>query len=97
MEAVLKEQSVGGAAIAIAAITIALSGSVASKAATATSAGDVKCEGINRCKGHSDCKSGVHACKGQNYCKGQGWLNVTAEKCHAAGGHVLGGKALSPK
>jgi len=49
---------------------------------------DVHCYGVNACKGHNDCKGEHNACKGMGSCKGQGFLNMTAEACHEAGGTV---------
>jgi len=50
--------------------------------------GKVHCYGVNACKGQNDCKGESNACKGHGSCKGKGFLNMTAEKCAAAGGTV---------
>jgi hypothetical protein len=85
----MKIQTVSGATLAIAAVSLALSGGALAPAKAATP-GKVHCLGINSCKAKSDCHTPKNACKGMNACKAQGWLNVESEKaCADAGGKVL--------
>ena len=76
-----------GAALAIAAVSLALAGA-AMPVAAAT--GKVHCLGVNSCKGKSDCMTPKNSCKAMNACKGQGWIFVESEKaCADAGGKVM--------
>jgi uncharacterized membrane protein len=85
----MKNQMISGSTLAIAAVSIALSGAALAPA-KAAAAGKVHCFGVNGCKGKSDCHTPKNACKGMNACKAQGWLNVESEKaCTDAGGKVL--------
>lgn len=85
----MKNRTVNGSTLAIAAVSIALSGA-APAPAKGTTPGKVHCLGINSCKGKSDCHTPKNACKGMNACKAQGWLTVDSEKaCTDAGGKVL--------
>jgi hypothetical protein len=80
---------VSGAAIAVAAVALVVTGATVAPAAAKKSK-TVECAGINSCKGTSSCKTANSGCKGQNSCKGQGWLPAkTAAACEAKGGTVL--------
>lgn len=82
----MKINALSGAALAVAAVSLALAGGVTAAAATS---GKVHCLGVNSCKGKSDCHSPKNACKGMNACKGQGWnFTETAKACEDAGGKV---------
>ena len=83
----MKNNTHRGATLAIAAVSLALVGSVAT--ATAAKAAKVQCLGANSCKGKSDCHSPKNACKGMNACKGKGWVfEESAKACEEAGGTV---------
>jgi hypothetical protein len=82
----MKNNTRSTTALAIAAVSLALAGTV-TPAASATS--KVQCLGVNSCKGQSDCHSPKNACQGKNSCKGQGWKFVeSAKACEDAGGTV---------
>jgi hypothetical protein len=83
----MKNNTRSGAALAIAAISLALAGALAPAAAET---GKVHCLGANSCKGKSDCMTPKNSCKGMNACKGQGWAFTDSEQaCEAAGGKVM--------
>jgi uncharacterized membrane protein len=85
----IKNSTVSGSTLAIAAVSLALSGTVLSPAKAATP-GKVHCFGVNSCRAKSDCHTPKNACKGMNACKARGWLNVESEKaCTDAGGKIL--------
>ena len=85
----MKQIIKSGSLIAVAAATMALSGT-AMAATTTLSAGDkVHCAGINSCKGTSACATAENQCKGQNSCKGHGFLSVKASECFAKGGKII--------
>lgn len=76
-----------GSALAIAAVSLILSGAVSTMASATT--GNVRCLGVNSCKGKSNCHTPKNSCKGKNACKGQGWIYTeSAEACRDAGGKV---------
>ncbi|ATQ67988.1 MULTISPECIES: BufA2 family periplasmic bufferin-type metallophore [Methylosinus] len=78
-----------GSALAMAAVSLALAGAVATTAHAATP-GRVQCLGANACQGKGDCHSPKNACKGMNACKGKGWIHTdSAEACKEAGGKTL--------
>lgn len=79
-----------GAAIAVAAAGLFLSGTAAVVAAD-TKEAKVQCAGVKACKGKSDCATATSACMGQNACKGQGWLKMTEKQCLEKGGKVQKG------
>ena len=79
-----------GAALAIAAAGLFLSGSAAVVAADTREA-KVQCAGINACKGKSECSSAKNGCSGKNACKGQGWLSMGEKQCLEKGGKVQKG------
>jgi len=79
-----------GAALAVAAAGLFLSGAAAVAAAD-TKEAKVQCAGVNACKGKSDCATATNACQGQNACKGQGWLKMTEKQCLEKGGKVQKG------
>lgn len=86
----MKKKAINGAAVAVAAVSIALAGGVSTPAKATSPAGNVRCFGVNSCKGKSDCHTPKNACKGSNSCKAQGWLYVeTAKACEDANGRVL--------
>ena len=76
-----------GAALAVAAAGLFLSGTTGVMAAD-TKETKVQCTGVNACKGKSECSSAKNGCSGQNACKGQGWLNMTEKQCLDKGGNV---------
>ena len=77
----MKNNTRSGAALAIAAVSLALAGATPAAAATPAK---VHCLGANSCKAKSDCMTP------QNACKGQGWIFVESEKaCADAGGKVM--------
>jgi len=83
----MKQVPQKGAVLAIAAVSLALTGAVTPVKATP---GKVHCLGANSCKGKTDCHTPKNACKGMNACKGQGWVFTESEKaCEDAGGKVL--------
>ena len=70
----MKNNTRSGAALAIAAVSLALAGATPAAAATPAK---VHCLGAN-------------SCKAMNACKGQGWIFVESEKaCADAGGKVM--------
>lgn len=77
----MKISAKSGAALAAAAATLMLAGTIAN--ATVHVAGDAKgqCVGGNACKGQGMCKTAKNECKGHNACKGQGWLEMTKADC----------------
>ncbi|HEX9450009.1 MAG TPA: hypothetical protein VF934_01205 [Burkholderiales bacterium] len=76
-----------GAAIAAAAASLFLSGTVVVSPANAEEA-KVQCAGVNACKGKSECSSAKNGCSGKNACKGQGWMSMSEKQCLAKGGKV---------
>jgi hypothetical protein len=76
-----------GAALAVAAAGLFLSGTAAVVAAD-TKEAKVQCAGINACKGKSECSSAKNGCSGQNACKGQGWMSMSEKQCLEKGGKV---------
>ncbi len=83
----MKNNARSGAALAVAAVSLALVG--AATAQTSATTAKVHCLGINSCKGKSDCHSPKNACKGMNACKGKGWnFAESAKACEDAGGTV---------
>jgi hypothetical protein len=85
----MKHVSKSGAALAAAAFSLAVSGSVMVAPANAGTKAKVMCQGVNSCKGQAACKGGNHSCKAQNSCKGQGWIYSSADQCAKWGGKVL--------
>ena len=75
-----------GAAIALAAASLAGCGNMTATDQTASAVADVQCYGVNKCKGHNDCKTASNACKGHGSCKGQGFINMPASACDHVGG-----------
>ena len=83
----MKNYTRSGAALAIAAVSLALAGA-AMPVAAAT--GKVHCLGVNSCKGKSDWMTPKNTCAGMNACKGQGWVFKDSEKaCLDEGGKVI--------
>ena len=76
-----------GAALAVAAAGLFLSGTAAVVAAD-TKEAKVQCAGVNSCKGKSECSSAKNGCSGQNACKGQGWVSMSEKQCLKKGGKV---------
>jgi len=86
----MKQVSRSGAALAVAAVSLALVAQATGAAAAMGKPGKVHCLGINSCKGKSDCMTPKNSCKAMNECKGQGWLFQDSEaECEKAGGKVL--------
>jgi uncharacterized membrane protein len=86
----MKVVSRSGAALAIAAVSLALVAQATGASAAMSKPGKVKCLGVNSCKAKSDCMTPKNSCKGMNECKGQGWLFEESEaECAKAGGKVL--------
>ena len=77
-----------GAAIALAAASLAGCASFSGGEQAANASTDVKCYGVNKCKGHNDCKTATNACKGHAACKGQGFIKMPASSCDHVGGTV---------
>ena len=73
----MKNNTRSGAALAIAAVSLALAGATPAAAATPAK---VHCLGANSCKAKSDCMTPKNSCKGMNACKGQGWIFVEIRK-----------------
>jgi uncharacterized membrane protein len=85
----MKKETINGATLAIAAVSLVLAGTAPAAKAEAT-AGRVHCLGANGCQGKSDCHTPKNACKGKNTCKGKGWVYMeSAQACADAGGKVL--------
>ncbi len=83
----MKSKVRSGAALAIAAVSLALAGAVTPAAAAGAK---VHCFGVNSCKGKSECMTPKNSCAGANACKGQGWISMdSADACKSAGGKVL--------
>ena len=80
-------RTISGAALAVAAAGLFLSGTTGVVAAD-TKEAKVQCAGVNSCKGKSDCATATSACHGQNGCKGQGWMKMTEKQCLEKGGKV---------
>jgi uncharacterized membrane protein len=79
--------SKSGAALAAAAFTLAISGTMFAKTSVAAE-GKIQCIGINSCKGHSECKTASTGCNGMNSCKGKGWISKTKAECKALKGKI---------
>jgi hypothetical protein len=90
MQEVKNFRSLSGAALAMAAAGLFLSGA-AHVAAAESSEAKVQCHGVNACKGKSECGTARNSCHGQNACKGQGWVTMSAQDCTAKGGKVQKG------
>ena len=80
-------KALSGAALAVAAAGLFLSG-IAAVGAADTKEAKVQCAGVNACKGKSDYATATSTCHGQNACKGQGWLKMTEKQCLEKGGKV---------
>ena len=78
--------SLSGAAIALAAAGMFLSGLTAP--VSAAEEAQIHCVGVNACEGKAECKTANNECKGQNACKGKGFLSMTAAECKAKGGKI---------
>ena len=76
-----------GAALAVAAAGLFLSGTAAVVAAD-TKEAKVQCAGVNSCKGKSECSSAKNGCSAKNACKGQGWMSMSEKQCLEKGGKV---------
>lgn len=76
-------KKLSGVALAAAAASLLLSGTVTAGEAAAAKPTDatIKCAGINSCKGKTACSSATNECKGKNSCKGKGFLKVSKEDC----------------
>jgi uncharacterized membrane protein len=86
----MKQVSRSGAALAVAAVSLALAAQATPAAAGMGKPGKVHCFGVNSCKGKTDCMTPKNSCKGMNECKGQGWSFVDSEAdCTKAGGKVV--------
>lgn len=79
-----------GAAIAAAAASLFLSGTVIVSSANAEEA-KAQCAGVNACKGKSECSSAKNECNGKNARKGQGWMSMSEKQCLEKGGKVVKG------
>ena len=77
-----------GAAIALAAASLAGCAGVNGGNMAASSGSDVHCYGVNKCAGHNDCKTASNSCKGHGSCKGQGFISMPASACDHVGGTV---------
>lgn len=82
----MKQTKISGAALAVAAMSLALAGGMTPANAQE---GTVHCLGANSCKGKSECHTPKNACKGMNACKGKGWVyKDSAKACTDEGGTV---------
>jgi hypothetical protein len=82
----MKQTKISGAALAVAAMSLALAGGMTPAKAQE---GKVHCLGANSCKGKSECHTPKNACKGMNACKGKGWVYMdSAKACTDEGGTV---------
>ena len=81
------KSATSGAALAMAAAGLFLTGAINATAAEVAQA-KVQCKGVNACKGKSECSSASNGCQGQNACKGKGWVSMTEKECKAKGGEV---------
>jgi hypothetical protein len=79
-------RKLSGAAIALAAAGMFLSGTTAT--VSAADEAQIHCVGVNACKGQTECKTAKNDCKGQNACKGKGFLPMTSAECKAKGGKI---------
>ncbi|MBO9489707.1 hypothetical protein J7384_04945 [Endozoicomonas sp. G2_1] len=84
-----------GAAMALAAATLAGCGATASTTETASAPAAssntvemVHCYDVNVCKGHNDCQTATNACGGQGSCKGTGFVGMPTKACKDVGGTV---------
>ncbi len=77
-----------GAALAIAAATMAGCMNDTTTKTSASASENVHCYGVNKCKGHNDCKTASNACKGHASCKGQGFISMSEKSCDHVGGKV---------
>lgn len=85
----MKADIISGQGLAIAAVSLALSGAMIAPA-FAKPPPPVHCSGINSCKGKSVCKTANNACKGMNSCKSQGLtMAKSKEACEKTGGAVV--------
>ena len=87
----MKMTSKSGAALAAAAATLFLAGTVVSTVSTTANAAQGKCMAGNACKGQSACKGSANACKGQNACKGTGFSMAGEKQCAAMGAKFVKG------
>jgi len=87
----MKQFSRSGAALAVAAVSLALVAQATNaSAAMGSKPGKIKCFGVNSCKAKSDCMTPKNSCKAMNECKGKGWLFKDSEAdCTKEGGKVL--------
>jgi hypothetical protein len=81
----MKLNPASGAAIALAAAILILSGETLPNSAGAEDAKG-RCIGANACKGQSACQTASNDCQGMNACKGQGYLELSEEDCAKTGG-----------
>lgn len=70
-----------GAAIAVSAAALLISGCETTAGQHSHTEARIACVGANACKGLSDCKTANSACAGQNECKGQGMVMLSAVEC----------------
>jgi uncharacterized membrane protein len=84
----LNRTTLTGAALAVAAASLAGCMSTGGSTPVASASSDVKCYGVNKCAGHNDCKTATNACKGQASCKGLGFIKIPAAACDHVGGTV---------
>jgi len=86
----MKQVSRSGAALAVAAVSLALAAQASTASAAMGKPGKVHCFGVNSCKGKTDCMTPKNSCKAMNECKGQGWLFKDSEaECTKEGGKVI--------
>ena len=85
----MKFVKTSGAAIALTAATLLISGAVTTSVVRADLT-QVPCAGLNACKGQSACKTASSSCKGLNACKGQGFVMKTKAACKYLGGKIIG-------
>ena len=86
----MKQVSRSGAALAVAAVSLALAAQATTASAVMGKPGKVHCFGVNSCKAKSDCMTPKNSCKAMNECRGQGWLFKDSQAdCTKEGGKVL--------
>jgi len=87
----MKQVSRSGAALAVAAVSLALvAQATGASAAMGSKPGKVHCFGVNSCKAKSDCMTPKNSCKAMNECKGQGWVFKDSEaECTKEGGKIV--------
>jgi len=82
------KRRISGAALAVAAASLAGYATMATISGPVAADENVHCHGVNSCKGQNDCGGENNSCKGMGSCKGQGFLSMTKAECDEKGGTV---------